>query len=369
MSNSVRNTTKHIRLFIPGPTEVRPEILDAQADWMVGHRMPECKDLIAGIKPKLQQLFFTEQRVLISASTGTGFWEGASRNLVNKKVLHCVNGAFAERWYEVSQLNGKETELLAVEWGQPVLPEQVVERLAGGDFDALAVVHNETSTGVLNPIQEIAAAVRALPNGRDIMIMVDAVSGIAGAELRFDEWDLDVALCSSQKALALPAGLAFCAVSDRALAKAATVPNRGYYFDFVTLAQYLDKNQTPATTAISLLKAADRQMDDILAEGLENRFARHLAMRDRTIDFVKNHGFELYGDEAYASPTVTNVRNTRGIKVGDLNAYLRTRGMIISNGYGSLKEKSFRIAHMGDATMEHMEALFAAMDDYLGGSA
>lgn len=364
MSESVRNSTKHIKLFIPGPTEVRPEILDAQAQWMVGHRMPECLDLIGRVEPKLQQLFQTNSRVLISASTGTGMWEGAIRNTVNKKVLHCISGAFSKRWYDVSVANGKETEVLDVEWGQPVLPDAVAERLASGEFDALAVVHNETSTGVLNPLPEIAKAVRALPNGDDIMILVDAVSGVAGADLRFDEWDLDVALCSSQKALALPAGLAFAAVSDRAMAKAKTVPNRGYYFDFITLEKYLLKNQTPATTAVSLMYAADQQLDDILAEGLENRFARHLAMRDRTVAYVQSKGFNLYGDPAYASPTVTNVANERGIDVGALNAFLRTRGMIISNGYGPLKNIAFRIAHMGDTTMDDMETLFAALDDY-----
>ena len=364
MSDSSRNSTKHIKLFIPGPVEVRPKILDAQANWMIGHRAPECMELMGRIQPKLRQVFFTQQRVLITSSTGTGLWEGAARNLVARKILHCVNGAFAERWHEVSQLNGKETEALSVPWGEPILPEQVTERLATGEFDALAVVHNETSTGILSPLRDIAAAVRALPNGHDIMLIVDAVSGLSGAELRFDDWDLDLVLTSSQKAFALPPGLAFAAISERAMRKAATVPNRGYYFDFISLAKYLDKNQHPATSPIPLLYALDVQLDDMLAESMAGRFARHLAMRDMTVQYLQTRGYQLYGNPAYASPTVSNVRNDPAIDISALNAHLRSRGMAISNGYGALKGKAFRIAHMGDIQPADLEELFAAMDEF-----
>ncbi len=371
MNNSKANSTtpstpQHIKLFIPGPTEVRPEILEAQTAWMIGHRMPECLDLFGSIQPKLRQVFMTNSRVLISASSGTGLWEGAIRNTVNKKVLNCVNGAFADRWREVTELNGKANEVLEVAWGQPILPNMVVERLATGKFDAVTIVHNETSTGVISPLQEIAAAIRSLPHGDEIMILVDAVSGLSGARLEFDAWDLDVALTSSQKAFALPAGLAFAAVSDRAMEKAKTVPNRGYYFDFISLEKSLQKNQTPATPAISLLFALDRQLSDMMAEGMENRFARHLAMRDRTIAWAKGQGFETFAAPGYESPTVTCISNNRQIDISALNQYLCTKGMIISNGYGAkLKNKTFRIAHMGDLQMEDMEELFAAMDAYL----
>ena len=335
---------------------------------MIGHRMPEAVDLVRSIQEKLPQVFYTEQTTLITASSGTGLWEAAARNTVNKKVLNCVNGAFSDRFREVAEANGKATEKLEVEWGQPILPEQVVERLQGGDFDAVALVHNETSTGVISPIKEIAAAIRALPNGDEIMILVDAVSSLAGARIEFDAWDLDVVLASSQKAFALPAGLAFCAVSDRAMAKAKTVENRGYYFDFLTLKKYMDKFQTPATPAVSLLFALDMQLDDMMAEGMENRFARHIAMRDRTIGWAESHGFTPFAAEGYQSPTVTCVQNTLGIDVSLLNQYLRTRGMILSNGYGALKNQTFRIAHMGDTQLADLEELFAAVDDFLGGA-
>jgi len=336
---------------------------------MIGHRMPECADLIGRIHPRLQEVFFTEKRVLISASTGTGFMEGAVRNSVRHKVLNCVNGAFSDRMREITEANGKANEVLAVEWGQAVRPEIVAERLAGGDFDAVTVAHNETSTGVASPIGEIAKAVRSLPHGEEITIIVDAVSSLGGARLEFDAWDLDVLFSSSQKAFALPPGLAFCAVSDRAMEKAKSIPDRGYYFDFLTLEKYLLRNQTPATSAISLLYALDRQLDDMLAEGLEVRFARHLAMRDRTLAWARECGFTIFAAAGYESPTVTCVNNNLEIDVPALNSYLRQRDMIISNGYGSrLKNKTFRIAHMGDLQMGDMETLFSAVESFLEGT-
>ncbi len=333
---------------------------------MVGHRMPECSDLIGRIRPKLAQVFQTENLILITASSGTGLWEAAVRNVVATKVLNCVNGAFADRWREVTEANGKANEVLEADWGQPILPEQVAERLAGGGFDAVTIVHNETSTGVTNPIQEIAAAVRQAPNGEHILIMVDSVSGLSGADLPVDAWDLDIVLTSSQKAFALPPGLAFCSVSERAFQKAERVPARGYYFDFLTLRQYLVKNQTPATPAISLLYALDRQLDDMLAEGMPARFARHLAMRDQTLEWARGHGFTVFAAPGYESPTVTCVNNNLEVAIADLNAHLRAQGMIISNGYGSrLKNKTFRIAHMGDLQPADMTELFAAIDVFL----
>lgn len=332
---------------------------------MVGHRMPESAELYGRIQGKIRQVFLTESRVFINAASGTALQEAAIRNCTDKKVLNCVNGAFADRWRKVTEANGKANEVLEVEWGQPIRAEQVVERLSSGEFDAVTIVHNETSTGVTSPIQEIAQAIRALPNGQDIMILIDSVSGLSGARLEFDAWDLDVVLTSSQKAFALPAGLAFCAVSDRAMAKAATVKNRGYYTDFLDLEKYLLRNQTPATPAISLMYALDQQLDDMLTEGVENRFARHLAMRDRTIAWAKGHGFEPFAAPGYESPTVTCVNNSINIDIAALNQHLRRNNMIISNGYGTLKGKNFRIAHMGDIQLEDLEELFTCIDDFL----
>ncbi len=354
----------HVRLFIPGPTEVRREILEAQSHWMIGHRGSDFEALFASVQGKLRQLFYTQSRVYVSTSSGTGLWEAASRNCIrdDKKVLHLVNGAFSERWYEISKSNGKQAEAIEVDWGLAIKPEQLAERLRAEHYDAVAIVLNETSTGVKNPLEEMAAIIRQYP---ETLILVDAVSILGGYKIDFDALGLDVLLTSTQKAMALPPGLAFAAVSDRVLERAKQVPYRGYYFDFVELEKFLVKNNTPSTPNISLLYATDKQLDFMLTEGLEARFARHEQMAQATRDWVAEAGFGMFSEEGYHSPTVTTVANTRGIDVKALNKFLKARGMTISDGYGKLKDKTFRIAHMGDLMPADMTELFAAMNDFL----
>ncbi|MFT5195171.1 MAG: putative phosphoserine aminotransferase [Cellvibrionaceae bacterium] len=358
-------TSDHLRLFLPGPTEVSQEILEAQTEWMVGHRMQECIDLIGRISPKLRKVFRTESRVYIVASSGTGMWEAATRNCVRNRVIHFANGSFGDRWGNVHAANGKDVKVVTVDWGKPVTPEIVLENLVGEEYDAVSFVHNETSVGITNPVKDIVAAIRSLPGGQDVTIMVDSVSGVSGAQVEFDAWDLDILLTSSQKAFALPPGLAFAAVSDRALEKAKTVPNRGYYFDYVEMEKYLVKDQTPATPAISLLFALDKQLDRMMAETMEKRWERHLAMRQLTMDWAKSRGFEMLAEEAYSSPTVSTVSNTHGISIGELNAHLRTKNMVLSNGYGKLKEQTFRIGHMGDWGVADIQELLDGVDEFL----
>ena len=354
----------HVRLFIPGPVEVRADILDAQSDWMVGHRSPEFAELYARMQPKLQQTFATENPVYIYTSSGSGIWESASRCAVrdDAKILHLTCGAFSERWAEVSRTNGKQVEIIAVEWGQAVKPDQLADALQHETYDAVACVFNETSTGVRNPIEDYAEILKAYP---DTLFLVDAVSIYAGAKIDTDAWGIDVCLTSTQKALALPPGMALGAISPAVLERAKQVKNRGYYFDVLTLDKHHQKNNTPATPPIALMYAADKQLDDMLAEGLDARFARHAKMAEMTRAWVAQAGFEMFSEEGYHSPTVTNVVNTRDINIATLNAFLRERGMVISNGYGKLKGKAFRIAHMGDTQPEHLETLFAAIDDFL----
>ncbi len=349
-------------LFIPGPTDVHLDVLTAQAQTMIGHRGAELEALFARIQVKLRQIFYTPSRVYISISSGTGLQEAAIRNCVARKVLCCVNGAFSQRWYEVAVANGKQAERLEVEWGCAIQPEMVVEALSSGDFDALTVVHNETSTGVASPIQDIAELVRA--KFPEVTILVDAVSSLGGVKLDFAGWGLDVLLTSSQKCLALPPGLAFTAVSDRALAKARGVVNRGLYFDFVDLEKYLLKNQTPATPAITLMWALDAGLDRILAEGLEARFTRHAQMAARAQAWAAGQ-FDLFAQAGFRSQTVTCVKNSRQIEVKVMNSFLRTRTMQISEGYGKLKGVTFRIAHMGEIRMVDLDIVLAAIDEFL----
>ena len=351
------------KLFIPGPTHVREEILQAQTAPMIGHRAKEYSDLQAEVTPKLQQLLYTNQRVYLYASSSSGVMEGSVRQASTKKILTTVCGAFSKRWYEMTVANGVPCDKLEVPMGQAITAELVEETISRDNYDAITLVLNETSTGVMNPVEETAALIHE--KYPDVLILVDAVSGMAGAKIEFDAWKLDVCLAGVQKCFALPAGLTVCAVSDWARERALQVPNRGHYFAYDEMDKKYEKHQTPSTPAISLIQALNKQMDDILAEGLENRWARHLEMAEIVRGWARNN-FALYADERYLSNTVTNIENTRGISVVGLNEELAKRGAMISNGYGPLKEKCFRIAHMGDLQVADINWLLGQIDDILG---
>jgi aspartate aminotransferase-like enzyme len=277
-------------------------------------------------------------------------------------VLNTVCGAFSKRWHQITAANGVPCDKVAVEMGQAITPELVDEALSKGDYDALTIVMNETSTGLMNPVGEIAALVQE--KYPDVLILVDAVSCMAGAKIEFDAWGLDVCLSGVQKCFALPPGLTICAVSDRARERAQQVATHGYYFSYAQMDKKYGKHQTPATPAVSLIQALNAQMDDILAEGLENRWQRHRDMAAFVQDWARRH-FALYSDARYLSPTVTNVENTRSISVAGLNEELGKRGAMISNGYGDLKEKCFRIAHMGDLMLDDLKWLTDQIEDIL----
>ncbi len=356
----------HPKLFIPGPTEIAPEVLQAQTRPMLGHRSKDFADLFYGILPRLKQVLLTGQHVYITASSGTGLQEAAVRNAVRpgRKVLNMVAGAFGDRWNKVSVSNGKEAVRVDIPWGQPIRPEDVHAALAAGGFDAVTIVHNETSTGVMSDVGAIARLVHK--KHPDVLILVDAVSSASGVRIPFDEWGLDMLLTSSQKAFALPPGLAFAAVSDRMLERAQNVPNRGWYFDLLMLEKYLAAGKTtPATPAVSLLNALDVQLDRILAEGLEARWARHEASMKLAHAWARERGFELFPTSGYESRTVTCIANVRSVDVPAMIAFARQKGMIIGNGYGNLKNKTFRIAHMGELGPDDLRALFVVLDQFL----
>jgi predicted phosphoserine aminotransferase len=350
-------------MFVPGPVDVADEVLQAQAQPMLPHRSKEFEALFRKASEKAQKLFYTGYRVFLAASSGTGLQEAAIRNFVDRKVLSCVNGAFADRWYEVAISNGKEVEKLAFEWDQPVNPDRVAAAIKTGKFEALTIVHNETSTGMQNPVKEVAQAVHAV--APETLILVDAVSSLGGAKIEMDAWELDMVLTSSQKCLALPPGLALGAVSDRAMKKAEKVENRGWYFDLVRMEKHRLKDSSPATPAMSLIFALDYQLDRILAEGLENRFARHSAMAERVQAWADDHDLSMYAPAGFRSQTVTTIQNDRFIDISNLNAFLKERGMRIANGYGPLKNITFRIAHMGEIQMGDIDTLLESMEEYL----
>ena len=356
---------KHVKLHIPGPVEVSEKTFKAFCSPMIGHRSQSFQDLYARIQPKLQALFYTKQPVYISTSSAWGVMEGAVRNLVSKKVLSCMNGAFSDKWYDVAQRCGKEAEPLQFEWGSPVRAEAIDARLATGQFDALTVVHNETSTGTMSPITEIAELKKKYP---DVMFIVDSVSSFSALKLDFDALGIDVLLTGAQKALALPPGMALFTCSEAAMTKAATVPDRGYYFDFLEFRKNGAKNMTPSTPSISHIYALESKLEDIFNEGLEARYARHLRTARMVRDWAAKHGFTLYPEAGFESVTLTCVNNGakpggREVDVPKLVKLVKDQGFLINAGYGKIKGKTFRISNMGDETPETMAVLIEALDN------
>ena len=351
-------------MFVPGPVDVAPEVLAAQTKPMIPHRSKDFEALFKKTEERLKKVFLTQNRIFQASASGSGMQEAGIRNFVQEDVLCCVNGAFSDRWYKVAQTNAKKADRLEVPWGQVILPDQLADALKQKHYEAVTIVHNETSTGVENPVQALAAATREV--SPDTLILIDAVSSLAGTRIETDEWGLDFLLTSSQKCLGLPPGMSFASVSDRAMKKAESVSNRGWYFDLLLMEKHRNKDSTPMTPAMALIYALDVQLDRILAEGLENRFKRHASMAHRTQDWAKVHGMEPLAPEPYRSKTVSTIQNSRGMDIPALNQFLLARGFRIANGYGDLKNKTFRIAHMAEIQMKDLDALLGFMEAFLG---
>jgi aspartate aminotransferase-like enzyme len=356
-------TTDHIKLFIPGPVEVSEKTFRAFCSPMIGHRSPEFKALYGGIQPQLQTLFGTAQPVFLSTSSAWGVMEGAIRNLVTKKVLNCMCGAFSDKWFDVSKRCGKEAVALRAEWGSPITAEAVDAALSEGGFDAITLIHNETSCGLKNPLREIAAVVRKYP---EVMLIVDTVSSFSTEPIPMDEIGIDVLLTGSQKALALPPGLAVFSVSQRAFERAAGMKDRGYYFDFIEFQKNQEQDMTPSTPVISHIYALRSKLEDIFEEGIEARHARHSRINGTVHQWVKDRGFEFFAPEGYRSTSLTCVANNRGVDVAAWIKRLRAKyHCVIDGGYGKIKGTTFRISNMGDETDESISALLGWLDDTL----
>jgi aspartate aminotransferase-like enzyme len=331
---------------------------------MIGHRGQGFKDLYAKIQPQLQQLLSTKQLVYISTSSAWGVMEGAIRNLVSKKVLNCMCGAFSDKWLDVSKRCGKDADGLQVAWGSPIRAEDIDKKLATGQFDALTLIHNETSTGVMSPIAEIVALKKKYP---DVMFIVDAVSSMTAVPLKFDEMGIDVLLAGTQKAFAMPPGTAVFVCSPAALAKSATMKDRGYYFDFVEFQKNAEQSMTPSTPSIGHVYALSSKLDDFFAEGLDARYARHAKLAQMTRDWAAKHGFNLFPEKGFESVTLTCISNVarpggRTVDVAKLQKLVKDQGFLIDGGYGKIKGTTFRISNMGDETEATMQKLYAALD-------
>jgi predicted phosphoserine aminotransferase len=355
------------RFFLPGPTEVRPEVLAAMTRPMIGHRGAGIEAILGRIGPRLQQVFRTGHPVCTVTSSATGLMEAGVRNTVRSRALCLVNGAFSARFHKAAVNSGIAADRLEVEFGQVHTPGMLADALQKGQYDVVTVVHSETSTGALNPIRELAEVTRA---AGDVVLVIDTVSSMAAAPIETDAWQLDYVLTGSQKALAVPPGLAFCSANERVLERAKASKNRGLYFDLLELDAYTRKNQTPNTPAVSLLYALDVQLEHIVAEGMEARWARHEAMARRTwawVDERRASGLDIrvLAPDGYRSPAVTCVSVPAGRTGPQVTAAMKARGFVIATGYGSQKDAMIRIGHMGDHTMAELETLLEVLTEVL----
>ncbi len=349
----------HPILFIPGPVEVDAELRAIMAMPMVGHRSQAFTAEVLGLGPKLQSLFRTKAFALFENATATALMEASIRNLVRESVLHLTNGAFSERWAKISESCGRKADTLAVEWGQPITPDQLRQKLKNAPaYEAVTITHCETSTGTLNPLRELVAVVREMRP--EALVLVDVVTSLAGAELEIDAWGIDCAFAGTQKCLALPPGLCVYSVSERAMAKAKTVPGRGWLLDFARAADGLEKGETLATPCVPLVFALSKQLDRIQQETLPQRWQRHATMRAATLAWCERHDFTPFVGDGYRSPTVSTI-NASGRVVKDLITKGKAAGFTLSNGYGKLKDQTFRIGHMGDHPAARLQALLDAL--------
>ncbi|QZY57074.1 pyridoxal-phosphate-dependent aminotransferase family protein [Crassaminicella profunda] len=351
------------KLFIPGPVDVSEDVLKKMSTSMIGHRSKEASDLQRSISQKMMQLMYTKNQIMLSTSSGSGLMEGAVRSCTQKRAAVFSIGAFGDRWYKMATSNGVAADKFSSEWGNPTTPEMVDTALSTQKYDLITITHNETSTGIMNPIDEIAEVVKKYP---DVIFCLDTVSSLGGTKIEVDKLGVDICITSTQKCLGLPPGMSICSISEKAIEAAKKVEHRGYYFDLLAMYECIKKkdHQYPSTPSLSHMFALDYQLDKILEEGLDNRFARHKEMAKYVRKWAQEK-FSLFANEKYASNTLTTVKNSKNISVADLNQKLGEYGYTISNGYGDLKEKTFRIAHMAETTLNEVKELLSTIDKIL----
>ena len=351
------------KLHIPGPVNVSPEAYQALTTPVMGHRSSDFVDLYNQCQPLLQKLFQTQDPVFLSTSSAWGVMEGAVRNLTRKKTLCCGCGAFSDKWIDVTSRCGKAVEALQVEWGKHIDPEELDERLATGEFDLVTLVHNETSCGMMNPLEDIMKVLAKYP---EVLSVIDTVSSFSVVPIPKDQWGIDVLLTGSLKALALPPGLALFSVSQRAFERAKEIEARGYYFDFLEFLKNHEKGMTPSTPVIPLIHGLLHTLETIFEEGVENRFSRHAQLNSLVHQWVEKNGFELLPEKRYASKSLSCVKNNLNMDVGGFVKALREeRKLSIDGGYGKIKGQTFRISNMGNETVESISHLLSQMDEIL----
>jgi aspartate aminotransferase-like enzyme len=344
------------KLFTVGPVHVDPEILEAQTRPMMTHRCKEYKVLHASVIERLKKVLDTDMDIFLIAGSASAFLEGAVRNGVRSNVLGLTNGSFGDRWIAVSKANGRNVKEIRVPWGKAIKPADIEKEVSG--VEAVHFVSNESSTGVLSPL---GGLVDEIKKQSDALIFVDGVTSVAGTDLDLRRNGVDALIFGSQKALGLPPGMGFIAVSEKMMKKAKDIPDRGFYTDLIKIKKNNDDGSTLTTSPVSLVYALDLQLDRMLSEGKAARYRRHREMAELVRRW--SDGFNgMLPEKGYMSDTI-GVLNRGDLDFDKFHTSLKSKGYEISNGYGDVKQTTFRIGHMGDVRPSDIKELLKVMDD------
>tara|TARA_Y100000588_G_scaffold391050_1_gene498490 strand:+ start:780 stop:1850 length:1071 start_codon:yes stop_codon:yes gene_type:complete len=351
------------KLFIPGPTHVPKDVMQSLTSPQIGHRTPEFSDLMSIIVEGVQKVLYTNNHIYLVSNPATGIWEMAVRNTVKKGILHAVNGSFSSKWATVSNECDYNVGILDYEWGKGIKPEDVDELLSSGKYDVFAMVHNETSTGVMSPLEPIAELLQS--KYPEVIWLVDAVSSMAGHKIEVDKLGIDLILSSTQKAWGLPAGFAVCAVSNKIIERSRNMQLKGYFLDIMIYEKYYAKMQTPSTPSIAHMFGLKYILEKIENEGLEKRWIRHQEMAKSTRIWAINHGQSLFPEKGFESITITCIYNQQKWDINKINDRLLEKGFRMDRGYGKLRGSAFRISHMGNIMPKDLTEYLQTFDEVL----
>lgn len=350
-------------LRIPGPTPLPPTVREAGGRQMINHRGPDFAALLGRIQAGMRPFFGTAGDIAILSCAGTGGLEAAIVNTLSPgdAVLGVSIGAFGDRFASIAEAYGAKVDRMAAEWGWAAAADEVRERLGRGEYRAVLVTHNETSTGVMNPLPELIGAIRAAAPGA--LILVDSVSALGAVPFEMDAWGADVVVTASQKAWMAAPGLAMVAASDRAWAAMATARMPRFYLDLLRHRKGLASGETPWTPAIAVVYQVEEGIRLMAEEGRAAVFARHAACAAATRAGLEALGFELFAEPAHRSQTVTAAHIPEGLDWKAFNAELRARGAIVAGGQGKLTGKVFRVGHLGSVTVDDILGLMATLEE------
>lgn len=351
------------KLFIPGPTHVPDRIMRVFSTPQIGHRTEEISELIEYITAGIKRVLYTKNKIFLMSHAATGLWEMGLVNSINKGVLHCSNGAFSSKWARMSDSCGYKNKIIEYDWGKGVKADDIDALLSANNFDVLAMVHNETSTGVISNLEDISEMLES--KYPEVIWLVDAVSSMAGVKIDVDALGIDFLLSSTQKAWGLPAGFAICSVSEKMIEKSRNICKKGYFFDLMVYEKYMKKFQTPSTPSVPHLFGLKEVLSIIEEEGLDNRWNRHIEMRDHVIKWALSHGQEIYSEVDCQSPTITCIRNIKEWDLDKMYFTLLERGFRMDRGYGMLRGKAFRIPHLGNIHMDDISEYLSEIETVL----